>query len=84
MSSFLDIKDDERYSRQSYTIGKDVMGKISNSKILVIGYNCLGLEIIKNLCLLGISKIDLIDNNNLTKKEINSMYYEYNNQLPLD
>ena len=49
MSSFLDIKDDERYSRQSYTIGKDVMGKISNSKILVIGYNCLGLEIIKNL-----------------------------------
>jgi ubiquitin-activating enzyme E1 len=84
MSSFLDIKDEERYSRQSYTIGKDVMGKISNSKILVIGYNCLGLEIIKNLCLLGISKIDLINDNNLTNKEINSMYYEYKSQLPLE
>ena len=51
--------DNERYSRQSYTIGQDVMLKLSQSKILIIGYSTVSLEIIRNLSLLGINTIDI-------------------------
>ncbi len=52
MSSFHENKQDEgRYTRQSYTVGKDVMVKLSEAKVLVIGYNTLSQEIIKNLAL---------------------------------
>ena len=33
--------DINRYSRQSYAVGKDVMTKLSEAKVLVIGYNTL-------------------------------------------
>ena len=42
---------EQRYSRQSYTIGRDLMTKLSASRVLVIGYNILGQELIKNLSL---------------------------------
>ena len=59
--------DNERYSRQSYTIGQDVMLKLSQSKILIIGYSTVSLEIIRNLALLGINTIDIHHDFNLNK-----------------
>ena len=48
---------DHRYSRQSYTIGQDAQIKLSQGSVLVIGYNSLGQEIIRNLVLIGLSRL---------------------------
>jgi ubiquitin-activating enzyme E1 len=79
--------DNERYSRQSYTIGQDVMLKLSQSKILIIGYSTVSLEIIRNLALLGINTIDIHHDFNLNKLERyqkTGLYYESDKKIPLD
>ena len=79
--------DNERYSRQSYTIGQDVMLKLSQSKILIIGYSTVSLEIIRNLALLGINTIDIHHDFNLNKLERYQkagLYYETDKKIPLD
>ncbi len=78
--------DTERYSRQSYTIGQDVMLKLSESKVLIIGYSTLSLEIIRNLSLLGISVIDIHHNNinNLERYQKSGMYFNCEINFPLD
>jgi ubiquitin-activating enzyme E1 len=78
--------DNERYSRQSYTIGQDVMLKLSQSKILIIGYSTVSLDIIRNLALLGINTIDIHHDFNLNKLERyqkTGLYYE-SDKIPLD
>ena len=80
----INLNDNHRYSRQSYSIGRDVMYKLNDSSILVIGYSILSQEIIKNLVLLGINNIDIIQNNILENYEITGLYYledEYLNKL---
>jgi ubiquitin-activating enzyme E1 len=80
-----EIKDlNDRYSRQSYSIGRDVMYKLNNSSVLIIGYNILSQEIIKNLVLLGINNINILENNCLNNYEKTGLYYlenEYLNKL---
>jgi len=49
--------DESLYSRQLYVIGKDAMEKMMKSRILVIGLDGLGQEVVKNLCLTGVSQI---------------------------
>ncbi len=84
MSSF----DEDRYSRQSYTVGKDVMTKLSEAKALVIGYNILSQEIIKNLALLGFNNIDIVHKKSFQNYEKTGMYYlnkdTSKQELPLD
>lgn len=75
--------DADRYSRQSYSIGQDVMCKLSKASVLIIGYSTLSLEIIKNLALLGINTINIYCNNKLGKHQKTGMYYKFNNELPL-
>lgn len=79
------VFDEDRYSRQSYAIGKDVMTKLSEAKILVIGYNILGQEIIKNLALQGISQIDICFKFKLENYQKTGLYYFVENlDLPLE
>lgn len=54
------IDDEDRYSRLRL-IGWWDQNCISNAKILVVGAGALGNEVLKNLALLGIGKIHLID-----------------------
>lgn len=75
--------DNDRYSRQSYSIGQDVMCKLSQAKVLVIGYSTLSLEIIKNLALLGINTIDIHSNKKLERYQQTGMYYKYDDELPI-
>ena len=49
--------DEQRYSRQSHAIGKSATLALSNSTILVLGYNPLAQEIIKNLLLSGVGVV---------------------------
>jgi len=71
---------DDRFSRFE-SIGWWDQKKLLNSKILVIGAGALGNEILKNLALLGVGNIfiidmDLIENSNLSRsilfREINN------------
>lgn len=54
------ISDDDRYSRLRL-IGWWEQEKIANAKILVVGAGALGNEVLKNLALLGIGQVYLID-----------------------
>jgi adenylyltransferase/sulfurtransferase len=54
------IDDDDRYSRLRL-IGWWDQERISTAKILVVGAGALGNEVLKNLALLGLGKIYLID-----------------------
>jgi ubiquitin-activating enzyme E1 len=67
---------EDRYSRQSYSIGRDSTMKLSKSRILVIGSDILGEEIIKNAILMGIGEIDICFQTNLHETE--NLYFEKN------
>jgi ubiquitin-activating enzyme E1 len=86
MSSFINpISQDHRYSRQSYTIGLDAQTKLSEASILIIGYNTLAQEIIRNLTLIGVSKICIHNKNNLENYQRTGLYYcVEENELPLE
>lgn len=73
MTHFIDK--DDRYSRQSYTIGRDMMTKLSESSVLIIGYNTHSQEISKNLALLGINNIDIFVKNKLENYQKTGLYY---------
>jgi ubiquitin-activating enzyme E1 len=76
--------DEKRYSRQSYSIGQDMMCKISAAQVLIISYSSLSLEIIKNMSLLGIGNIDICHNKKIHKQEKASLYYDNKSKLPID
>jgi ubiquitin-activating enzyme E1 len=86
MSQFTENTQDHRYSRQSYTIGQDAQTRLSNSSILVIGYNTLAQEIIRNMALIGVAKIKIFVNNNIKHNySTTGLYYKNNDDLiPLD
>jgi len=86
MSQFTENTQDHRYSRQSYTIGQDAQTKLSNASVLIIGYNSLAQEIIRNMALIGVAKIDIFVNTNLKQNySTTGLYYKCNNGLiPLD
>jgi len=65
------IDDNDRYSRFRL-IGWWEQEKISNSRVLVVGAGALGNEVLKNLALLGVGNIyvidyDTIEDSNLTR-----------------
>ena len=78
--------DTDRYSRQSYTIGQDAQVKLSTASVLVIGYNTLAQEIVRDLMLIGISKIDIYHAKQLENYQKTGLYYPVNkdNQIPLE
>lgn len=87
MSQFIENSQDHRYSRQSYTIGQDAQIKLSNATVLVIGYNTLAQEIIRNIALIGVSKIDIFINEKILNQNHSKtgLYYSIkNNSVPID
>ena len=87
MSNFINNTQDHRYSRQSYSVGHDVQTKLSNASILVIGYNSLAQEIIRNLALIGVARVDIFVNEKILGQNISNsgLYYPItNNTIPLD
>lgn len=87
MSQFTENLQDHRYSRQSYTIGQDAQIKLSSASVLIIGYDTLSQEIIRNMALTGIAKIDIFVNTKIFKKDYSKtgLYYSLkNNNIPID
>ena len=67
--------DFDLYSRQIFTYGKDIMEKIINLKILIIGLRGLGIEIAKNLVLIGPKEISISDKNICEIKDLGANFY---------
>ena len=67
--------DEELYSRQLYTIGKDAMKNMSKTNIYINGMNGLGLEIAKCIILSGMKTVNLNDNREITNNDLSSGYY---------
>ena len=68
--------DNDLYDRQIRTLGEDANQKILSSSVVIIGLeNGLATEILKNLCLLGVSEIFLFDNENVQKENIETGFY---------
>lgn len=78
------MNQDHRYSRQSYTIGQDAQTKLSEASILIIGYNTLSQEIVRNLALIGVSKIDIHHQKKLENYQKTGLYYNSDENLPIE
>jgi ubiquitin-activating enzyme E1 len=63
------------YSRQIGTYGEEMMQKLSNLKVLIIGLGGLGLETSKNLILSGPEKVILFDSNLVKLSDLGSNYF---------
>ena len=67
--------DENLYSRQILTYGKEIMDKIINLKILVIGLRGLGIEIAKNLILAGPKEVSISDKNICRINDLTANFY---------
>jgi len=67
--------DEGLYSRQLYVLGKEAMQKMSQSNILLIGLNGLGVEIAKNLILTGVASVFLFDNNLVQVSDLSTQFF---------
>jgi len=65
----------DKYSRQLYTIGEDSMKSLSDAKILLLNVGGLGLEIAKNLILLGVGNLYIKDDKKIDPIDLTTNYY---------
>ncbi len=63
--------DEDRDDRTTRFFGKEEFEKLQNSKILVVGAGAIGNEVIKNLALLGIKEVRLVDFDKVNKSNVN-------------
>ncbi len=63
------------YDRQERVIGKEAMQKLFETKILLIGLGGLGVEIAKNLILMGVRNVTLFDTKNATSWDLSSQFF---------
>lgn len=71
----MDKIDTNLYSRQISTYGMDIMIKINNIKVIIVGLRGLGVEISKNIILTGVNEISIFDDNICTISDISSNFY---------
>ena len=67
--------DTNLYSRQIKTYGIEMMKKLQNLKILIIGLRGLGIEVTKNLILTGPKEVKIYDSNECTINDLGSNFY---------
>ena len=63
--------DQDRNDRTTRFFGKEEFEKLQNSKILVVGAGAIGNEVIKNLALLGVKEVKLVDFDKVNKSNAN-------------
>ena len=60
-SSGAAVIDEELFSRQLYVLGHKAQSSLQSSDVLVVGLRGVGVEIAKNLCLMGVRGVALHD-----------------------
>jgi len=73
--------DENLYSRQIFTYGKETMDKIVNMKILIIGLKGLGIETAKNIILAGPKEVSISDKNICIINDLGSNFYLNENNV---
>ena len=73
--------DENLYSRQIFTYGKETMDKIVNMRILIIGLKGLGIEIAKNIILAGPKEVSISDKNICKINDLGSNFYLNENDV---
>ena len=69
------------YSRQIGTFGLDTTKNIMKMKILIYGIRGLGMEIAKNIILMGPNCVSLYDKNLITHYDLGSGFYFTEEQI---
>ena len=67
--------DENLYSRQIFTYGKETMDKIVNLKILIIGLRGLGIETAKNIILAGPKEVSISDKSICKINDLGANFY---------
>lgn len=67
--------DDNLYSRQIGTFGFETMGKLSKLKVLIYGLRGSATEIAKNLILMGISGVVLVDGDPIVTSDLSTNFF---------
>eukprot|EP00276_Gloeochaete_wittrockiana_P001504 CAMPEP_0184672430 /NCGR_PEP_ID=MMETSP0308-20130426/86094_1 /TAXON_ID=38269 /ORGANISM="Gloeochaete witrockiana, Strain SAG 46.84" /LENGTH=1027 /DNA_ID=CAMNT_0027119757 /DNA_START=423 /DNA_END=3506 /DNA_ORIENTATION=+ len=70
-----EVIDEGLYSRQLYVLGKDAMQRMAKSNVLIIGLGGLGVEIAKNLILMGVKSVTIHDDESVAIKDLSSQFY---------
>lgn len=70
-----DLKFDNEYSRLIGAIGKDALKRLQSAKVLLVGLNGLGLEIAKNLVLMGVASLTLHDPHPVQIADLSSQFF---------
>lgn len=71
--------DEDLYSRQIAAYGLNIMNKLSDLKILIVGLRGLGIEIAKNINLSGVNEVTIFDNNKVNLRDLETNFY-FNNK----
>lgn len=67
--------DEDLYSRQIAAYGLNIMNKLTNIKVLIIGLRGLGIEIAKNIILSGFNEVTIYDSNIVNVRDLGTNYY---------
>ncbi|EDO06721.1 ubiquitin-activating enzyme E1 family protein [Babesia bovis T2Bo] len=67
--------DTDLYSRQIGTFGIETMGKIQKLKVLILGMKGVGVEIAKNLALMGVEAICITDDNIVERRDLGVNFF---------
>ncbi|XP_061430031.1 ubiquitin-like modifier-activating enzyme 1 isoform X2 [Lethenteron reissneri] len=75
MSANIEDIDEEYFSRQLYVLGHEATRRIQETHVLVSGMHGLGLEVAKNVVLVGVGKVTVHDTQPLTRRDLSSQFY---------
>ncbi|KAL1476492.1 hypothetical protein MTO96_018480 [Rhipicephalus appendiculatus] len=67
--------DENFYSRQLYVLGRDAMGRMAQSDVLISGMGGLGVEIAKNVILAGVRSVTIHDEQTCSVWDLSSQYF---------
>ena len=73
--------DEDLYSRQIAAYGLNIMNRLSELKVLVIGLRGLGIEISKNIILSGLNEVTIYDSNIVNIRDLGTNFYLNKNNL---
>lgn len=65
----------EVYDRQIRLWGIEAQAKLRNAKVLVIGMDGLGAEIVKNIVLSGVKSVKMLDDKVATEKDLRNQFF---------
>jgi ubiquitin-activating enzyme E1 len=67
--------DESLYSRQLYVLGHKAMAAMSTSNILILGCGASGVEIAKNIILMGVKAVSLFDPHPTEWRDLSGQFY---------